>query len=129
MDRCEPRHVLRLSDMARDAVQDEQVVLRKDRTLQEKPEDFFCQGKVLIFKKKAALENAVDKTELLGRIIRGSFLCDNSAAELRSEIEMMTPPAEQPLNSDGIAQRAFANAGWAQEQDGIDWELKGHGQW
>jgi hypothetical protein len=126
VDRCEPGHVLRLPGMARDAVQDEQLVLRKGHSLQEKPEDLFCQGKVLIFEKKTALENAMDKRELVGRIIRGAFLCGHSAAELRSEIEMMTPSAEQPLNSNGIAQRAFADAGGAQEEDGIDWKLEGH---
>ena len=127
VDRCEPGHVLRLPGMARDAVQDEQLVLRKGHSLQEKTEDLFCQRKVLIFKKKTALENAMDKRELVGRIIRGAFLCGISAAELRSEIEMMTPSAEQPLNSDGVTQRAFADAGGAQEKDGIDGELEGHG--
>jgi len=126
MGRCEPGHILRLPGMARDAVQNKQLVLRKGHSLQEKTEGLFCQGKVLIFEKKTALENAVDKRELLGRIIRGAFVCGNNAAKLRSEIEMMTPSAKQPLNSNGIAQRAFANAGWAQEKDGIDWVLDGH---
>ena len=87
---------------------------------------FFASGKVLIFEKKAAFENAVDKIELLGRVIRGALAAETARAELRSKIEVMTPSAEQSLNSNGIAQRTFANAGGAQEKDSIDWKLEGH---
>ena len=62
-DRCEAGHVCAWPAMSRDAVQDEQIVLRERGSLQEQSDDLFCQRKVLIFEKKAALENTVDKIE------------------------------------------------------------------
>ena len=126
MDRCKCGHVLRLSGMARYAVQNEQVVLSEGSALQEQVYDLFCQGKVLIFEKKSALENTVNKSELLCSVIPGAFLYGYRAAELRAEIKMVTPSAEQPLTCDGVTQGAFAYTGWAQEEDGIYRVLNGH---
>lgn len=126
VDGCEAGHVLRLSGMARDAVQNKQFVLLERSSLQEQADDLFRQRKVLILEKQAALENSVDNVELLCRVICGVFAYGYSAAEFRSKIEVMTSSAEQPKSSDGVSQRAFANAGGAQKKDGIDREQEGH---
>ncbi len=60
------RYILCLAHVARNAVQHEDMALRKPRPVQEKGDDLFCEREVLVFEQETALKNAVNKIELFG---------------------------------------------------------------
>jgi len=70
----------------------------------------------------------VDKGEFFRRVVCGSIRDGNSGTKFRSEIEMMAPTAKKASPSDGIAERAFADAGGAEHKQGVDgiWSIGAH---
>jgi hypothetical protein len=75
---------------------------------------------VLVLEQETALKNTVNEIKLLLRIGNGPFRAGNSASQFRPEIQMMTPASEQATSRNDITERALADAGRAEEEDGVN---------
>jgi hypothetical protein len=126
-NRC---NTARLARMPGNSVQDEHVMIpmRKARAIQKKRNDFYCKRVVFVFEQKPPFENAVDKGEFFRRVVGGTIPDGNSGTKFRSEIEMMAPTTKKAPPSDGIAERTFADAGGAEQKQGVDgmWSIVAH---
>ncbi len=58
------RYIFCLAHVARNAVQHEDVALRKPRPVKEESDDLFCEREVLVFEQQAAFQDAVNEIEL-----------------------------------------------------------------
>jgi hypothetical protein len=64
----------------------------------------------------------MNEIEFLFRIGSRSVQTRNNAAQLRPEIEVMTPASEQAILRNDITEGALANTGRADEQDRVNGE-------
>ena len=64
------RDILGLANVARDAIQDQDVVLREADTVEETVNYFFRKRKMLVFKKEPAFENTLDKVKVITIVLR-----------------------------------------------------------
>jgi hypothetical protein len=73
VDMCDRRDVSRLTIMARDSIQDKEVVLQKADTIKEQGNNLSGDREMLILKQESALEHAMNKVTFIGRIHRGAL--------------------------------------------------------
>lgn len=111
-------HIARLAFMPRYTVQHEQIVPGESGAGQKQRDDLSRKRKMLILEKQSPLEHSPHKHEFCRRI--GNVTTRSSPPQFSTEIQMMTPAAEQSVTRNGISERGLARAGWTEKKEGIN---------
>lgn len=106
-----------MADVARNAVQDKDMVKRRGNTEEEQADDLRGEDKMLVLEEQPVRQNAPNERSLIVRKRTVGFVCRCYRAELRTEIEVVAVLPEQPSAREEVTERALSRASRAQQED------------